>query len=98
MARDEQLYSGISSSSVQPKRRESLEKKLSQQIVLKPYQQVVFDEIEKIKDQLLDQHRKIAFGLLTPDDVRFDLTVLQARLSDLTTLQNRLNIILKAEK
>ena len=98
MARDEQLYTGMSNAVVRNVRRESLEKKLEAKVQLKPYQEVVFAEIEKIKTSLLQAHRTIVFADKTDETVRFDLEVLRARLADLSTLQNKLNMILKAEK
>ena len=98
MARDEQLYTGMSNAVVRNVRRESLEQKLQQKVQLKPYQEVVFAEIDKIKESALKAHRTIVFADKTEEAVRFDLEVLRARLADLSTLQNKLNIILKAEK
>lgn len=94
------LYTGITSrsrSAVPSLRTTTNKSNVAKRQLLKPHAQVVFDEIEKLKEEDLDLKTIILEGKTT-EDVRFDLAVRKHSYHRLSQLQTRLNTILKAEE
>lgn len=97
MAKDEQLYSGINSQSFGRALRQRVnEENVTKKQVLRPYAQIVFDEIEKQKAEALDLKTFILNGQ-TETDVKLELAIRKRTYHNLVNLQNRFNTILRAE-
>ena len=97
MARDEMLYSGITSQSSGRELRARVNREnVAKKAQLRPYAQVVFDEIEKQKQAMCDVRSWVIEGM-PEEDVKLEGIVRQRNYKYLTDLQARFNTILKSE-
>ncbi len=91
------LYSGITSQSRSRELRKTVnDENVSKKQVLRPYAQVVFDELEKLKADALDLKTFILEGQ-AEEDVKLELAVRKRTYYNLIKLQSRFNTILKSE-
>lgn len=98
MRNDAALYSGSSSASyASEKRKARIEKKLSQQMELRTVAPVVFEELERAKDELGELLLAIVDGKDSEDEVMVKLSAIRLHRTWINTLEARLKIVLRAK-
>jgi len=97
MVKTGDLYSGSTSQTIGKSLRQTVnEDNVAKKHVLRPYAQVVFDELEKLKAEELDI-KSIILQDQTVDNIKLELAVRKRTYNKLIKLQSRFNIILKSE-
>jgi len=97
MSRDEIFYTGVTSSVPRQSRKETVNKqKLEQKAAITPAAKVVFDLIETEKANILDLRTLILDPSTQEIDVKSGLMARKLYYEHLTSLQNKLTMILKA--
>jgi hypothetical protein len=93
------MYSGLTSQSINKSKEmrktvntENVQKKAH----LRPSAQIVFDEIDKLKEEALDLKSFVLEGQ-SDDDVKLELAIRKRTYFNLVKLQTRFNTILKSE-
>ncbi len=98
MPRTGDLYSGITSTSRSKQLRQTVNRdNIAKKQILKPYAQVVFDEIEKLKTEELLGIMSFVLDEQDDDGVRVELAVRRESYHNLVQLQTRFTTILKSE-
>lgn len=98
MRNDASLYTGATSASyVAQKKKERVEKKLSQQADLITVAPIVFDEINKAKEELGELLLGIVDGNDPEEEVMIKLNAVKLHRTWMAQLESKLKIVLRAK-